>query len=287
MKVYDMNSSINGKYFLATAAEKTIQIYDADAKKRIAEFSTHYEFGGKRTCLSNNGKLMAVARYSRFGITLYDVVSKEILWVNKEVKRIQRICFSADESRIYVTNNDDVLYEISVNDGKVVSTKKHISEVAVGKNGVVEMLDHYGNRRIMFNGKMIVPEKGVLSLLIAEDHVFYSNIRGGLVCCSNSGHTVWQVENNEGEHYVKLSYCEKYNALIAIAYKFSEGRTKPYNFFDVYDISNGKILLSSDLDDGVDFTFINNSEKIVSGTGTVFSISDKGVSVEKDQYCFD
>ena len=121
MLVRHMKASNNGRYLLAAEYEKKVAAFDSVTGAKLGEYDTKYGPGGDRLCISDSGKLFAAAAYSRSGITLYEVESGKALWNTKEVKKIQRLHFSADDKVLYAINAENKRFTLSLADGSVTS----------------------------------------------------------------------------------------------------------------------------------------------------------------------
>lgn len=111
----------------------------------------------------------------------------------------------------------------------------------------------------------------------------FSNMGGGLFCYTSKGRLIWKANNKKAEHYTKLTYFEKYNYLLALAYKYDNPRTQPYYFVDVYDVLSGNLKYSLKLeDDATEYIFIKDSEKIISNRGSIYCFGEhEGVLCEE------
>lgn len=285
MVIRDMKASINGEYFLAAEYEKTIVVFNAVTGERIGKYDTHFEWGGERICITNTGKYFAVAAYGRYGVSLYDTYTGETIWTNKEIKKIQIINVSYDDKSIYVINGDNILFELSIDDGKVLSKKKNVKSICVDCYGGASM-DGSGNT-ISFVGEDIKTDISAFKLCRGLDRIFYSIRGGGIQCINKNGVTMWAADSNPKEHYLKLAYNEKNESVLALGYKFDEPREHPFYFLDIYDSNTGTVRCSKELDDAYAFTFINGSMEIVTGIGNVYKLGSDNIALSEKKYIFD
>ena len=277
MRIYEMASSQNGRFFLAAESEKTVAAYEADTGRKIGEYRTHFESGGKRMCIMDDGRYFAAAAYGRFGITLYETETGHALWTTKEVKRVQKIVFSADETTLLALNADERLYTISCTDGTILSVEKAITKAFSDVALDVKLINKA--QLIWNNMSANLENKKILRMCSGGGSVFCAILGGGLTCFSDSGNMVWHAESKPEEHYTRLCFCPKHNLIIGIGYKFGSSRTRPYHFIDGYSVETGDLVFSSELDtDSFEYTFVNQGEGIVSNTGKVYSLDQTGVS---------
>lgn len=283
MQVFEMAASLNGEYFLAAEFKNKIQVWSASNNKKLAEFSTHFAAGDKRMAISNDGSLLAAAAYARFGITLYDTNSVKEIWTNKQIKRIQQIAFSEDDSVLYVINSDNILYALAVSDGNILFSEQDRENITVSRFGTIV---ETAGKKIIYNKRLLsnMPYiKLVLGMCAFPQGFCFSNMGGGLFCYNPKGRLMWKADNKKAEHYVKLAYFEKYQYLLALAYKYDIPRTQPYYFVDVYDVLSGNLKYKLMLEeDASEYVFISNSEKIISNRGTIYCFGEhEGVLCEE------
>lgn len=276
-----MVSSKSGSYFLAAEFEKKVAAYESATGRKLGEYDTHFEGGGKRMCIADSGKYFATAAYGRFGITLFDTETGNAIWTTKEVKRIQMIFFSADDTKLLAINNDDKLYTISMTDGSIISVEKGIKKIFPDSTLEIKLTSC---ECLIWNGGSVSLTDKILRLCSGNGRVFCTIMGGGLKCFSSDESELWSVQNNPQEHYINLCYCPKFDYVIGIGYKFSSERTEPFHFLDVYSAESGTIVYSVGLNDKSQYTFIDNGERIVSGIGNVYTLEKDGFILNERQF---
>lgn len=282
MRIFEMESSKSGNYFLAAEIEKKVAVYESATGRKLGEYNTHFEGGGKRMCITDSGKYFAVAAYTRFGITLFDEKTGDTLWTVKEIKRIQQISFSSDETKLFAINNDDKLYTISITDGSIISVENDIRKIF--PDSVLEVRLADDTHHLMWDGGSANLNGKILQLCSGNSRVFCSIMGGGLKCFSVEGNELWSAKNNSQEHYVKLCCCPKFDYIMGLGFKFGSERTEPFHFLDVYSAASGEIVYSVGLNDATRYTFINNGEGIVSGAGNVYILQKDGYTMSEKQF---
>lgn len=281
MRVIEMESSKSGSYFLTAEFEKKVAAYESATGRKFGEYDTHFTSGGKRMCIADSGKYFAAAAYSRFGITLFDAETGSPLWTTKEVKRVQRIRFTDDDTKLLAINNDNILYTISTADGSIISVEKGIQKIFPDSLLEVKLTSR---NQLKWNGASVSIGNIVLGICSGNGRVFCSIMGGGLKCFSDGGSELWSVENKPEEHYIKLGYCSKYDYIIGLGYKYGAERTEPFHFLDVYSAANGAAVCSVGLNENsYDYTLINGAEGIVSGDGDVYILEQDCFTMNEKQ----
>lgn len=197
MRVFEMCSSINGKYLIAAEFEKQIQIWDTECNEKICDIKTHFLGGGKRLTVSNSGKNFSAVNYGRYGIELYSTENHMLLWQNKTIKQIQCVYFSADDSILYAINNDGKLYSLSVSDGNIESIEKNICYLFLSESGMLKL----SKTNELIYGALKIPSSDFNYCdIYPADEVFYYSLYGakGLFCCDAAGTVLWHNTKTTG-----------------------------------------------------------------------------------------
>ncbi|OAA87553.1 YncE family protein [Clostridium coskatii] len=280
MKVYELYSSIDGNYVIAGDFEKDTQVWNMRTYTKIIDLKTKYGSGGKRLAISDNGKFCADAAYNRFGVTLYDAKSGEIIWNIKEIKHIQRIRFTGNDENLSVSNNENQTFVLDLVDGKIISKINGARNIIYNKYGSnLIMNDYY----IKYNNYRIETkkEKLILDVYCLPNGFACSTVGEGLYVYNTNGLLMWKADNNKNEHFVSISYLKKYNYVCGIVYKYNSPRTAPYYVVYCYNAGTGDLKYAHDLDEGFSYAFIRESEQIISGSGRVFQLNEAGADVIK------
>lgn len=282
MRIFEMESSKSGNYFLAAEFEKKVAVYESATGRKLGEYNTYFESGGKRMCITDSGKYFAAAAYGRFGITLFDIEKQNALWTTKEIKRIQQISFSADDTKLFAINNDDKLYTIAMTDGSIISIENDIRKIFPDSTLEVKLTSD--THHLIWDGGSANLNGEILCFCSGSSKLFCSIMGGGLKCFSVEGSELWSAENKFEEHYIKLCYCPKYDYIVGLGFKFGSERTEPFYFLDVYSAESGDIAYSVGLNDTFQYTFIDNGERIVSGTGNVYILQKDSYTMSEKQF---
>lgn len=276
MAIFEMVSSLNGDYFLAAEFEENIQVWKADDYSKLASFSTHFLGGGKRMAISSDGTMVAAANYHRFGISLYAVDSGKEIWTTKKIKRIQNITFSPDDSILYVVNNDEILYALSVSDGSVLSTKKDVKKISINKFGIIEQSYDkcvYCDENRLNNVSFI--ENTTIDLCRLPQGFCFSNMGNGLFCYNQNGRLLWKAQNN-GESYGQLAYCQKYDYLLACGFKAGSYFVDAYPAVSTSKVNIPKYRLELKNANGNSCAFIKNGRKMITSLGEIYCFEETG-----------
>ena len=288
MRVFEMRSSINGEYLIAGDFEKQVQIWNTEHDQKICDMKTHFFAGGKRLTVSNSGKYFSAVNYGRYGVELYSTEEQLLLWQNKTIKQIQFVYFSADESILYVINNDKKLYSLSVSDGSIQSIEKNVSELFLTESGMIKLSK---TDELIYGTLKLQPPDLSYCDIYPTDNVFYYSICGakGLFCCDSTGTVLWHNENPTG-NIIKIAYNKEHHAISAIEERISPDADKNYDFYICsFDAGTGKLLYSEKIqcdNDTYCFAFADKGKKLITNAGAVFLWNGTEWQLSSVQYEF-
>jgi len=100
--VFDIATSRDAEVFLTAATEDQVIVWDLRTRRELRSFPAWIDLGGQRLALSPDGSVGYVGAYSRYGVAAHNVVTGEVLWRRKDLKRVQTLLVSPDGARLYV-----------------------------------------------------------------------------------------------------------------------------------------------------------------------------------------
>ena len=278
MKVYEMRCSINGKYLIAAEFEKQVQIWNTECDEKICDIQTHFLFGGKRLTVSNSGKYFSAVNYGRYGVEMYSIEDQQLLWQNKTIKQIQGVYYSADDSILYVINNDSKLYTLSVLDGSVQSIEKNVRYLFLTEFGMIRLSK---TNELIYGTLKIPPTNFDYCDICPADEAFYYSLSGakGLFCCDATGVVLWQTENPKGD-IIEIAYNKEHNVISAIEERISSDADIDFDYYICsFDAQTGKLLYYQKIQCGNDtycFAFADHGKKLITNTGEVLICNSSG-----------
>lgn len=289
MRVFEMCCSINGDYLIAGDFEKIIQIWDTKKDVKICEMKTHFLSCGQRRSVSNSGKFFSAVNYGRYGVELYSTEDKSLVWQNKEIKQIQGVYFSADDSILYAVNNDKKLYALSVSDGSIQSIEKGVEWLYLSEYGMIKAasLDEitYEN-----TDKIFLERKYVAVYPIKDGFCYSLEGTDGLYCCDSKGSIKWKAVNDPRGNFIKLIYDKDNNAVSAVEDRISSNPDKKSDYYIYsFDAGTGRIICSNVLqcdDKTYCFAFADQGKKLITNSGEIFIFNGKEWILTSVKYNF-
>lgn len=268
-------TSFNGDAFAAAEFEKVVYIWSFEDLKRLKTLDTKLDFGGKRLAISPKESLCAVGAYSRYGITMYDLNSGQVLWNNKELKKVQRLEFSLVDDTLYACFDDKPMHVINSRTGDITEKIKGIKNIWFSPYDNIYLTE--GNNLSLHNvesNKTLIINRetfAILDVKFAEDILFICESGGPLRAISiNDGRIIWQIKI-EDSHFLRIGYCEETNALYAVLWPYINGGNKI-----LYKIEKltGNVLGKTELEqDTVETEFIKKSSFLINSNGNVYGLT--------------
>lgn len=113
-------------------------------RPKVSEFPAVYDFGGSRVAISEDGRFVVTAAYSRPGVHAYRVSDGERMWISGRSRKAQRVAISGDCKRVFVCYNSAPMAELDAADGTVMTLASGVERIVVSPhtNHAVENRAH-------------------------------------------------------------------------------------------------------------------------------------------------
>jgi outer membrane protein assembly factor BamB len=248
-KVRHIATSYDGNVVAVGEFERKVSTWDLETKKRMADFDTVLDFGGRRLTVSRDGRYCAAGtydganlaenRYVGGSVAVYDTSTGEMLWQNKKIKRVQRLKFSVHSpGKLYAACGEQPLIVLESATGSVVEKfrdtdgiwESPYDEIEMREKGRGDFLyDSSTGKRI---GQLAYGGLGPLDVAFSENYVVAS-YAGGLVTCSDTKNCiqVWHHYAKEGR-YARISYNQMSHEFIAVDLHWTKGTNESIVWLD-------------------------------------------------------
>ncbi len=279
MDICEMRSSRNGKFFLTGDSDGNVTIFNSETGEKFGSYKTNFESGGNRMCVTDDGKYFVAAAYS-MDLTLYETAAGKELYKDDTFFHVQTVLFSLDEKQIFVLYSD-IMYTRTIG-VKGLETERNISDYYPDSDLPLKLS---GDRmKIKFPGKILKLEKSAMDMLSHDGKIYVAVFGGGMKCFLPNKKELWSVESNVNEHYQRIAYCEKYDYILGLGFKYNEPRTEPFHFVDVRSAQTGEIIYTVGLFRGYYYVFIRNGEGIASSNGDLYELGEKEFTLKENWF---
>ena len=212
----DYYGANNKKFYISIKATLDgygyVSLFDENRKILLQDIKSSYEIGGTRGAVSNDGKLFATAAYSHKGIDLRNI-NGNLIWNNKEIKKIQGLAFSSDNQYLYVWNGDEPehTYYVRIADG--VIERRIIASCIKPSLYSVDLILSKEDTLIIDSKKIKSPSFCFLDVTTTKEGICVSPVGEELIMYNHHGKLLWKssfVKEKEGNHIVQLISDESY-----------------------------------------------------------------------------
>ena len=212
----DYYASINKKFYISIKTTLDgygyVSLFDENGKTLLLDIKSSYEIGGTRGAVSNDGKLFATAAYSRKGIDLRNI-NGNLIWNNKEIKKIQGLAFSSDNQYLYVWNGDEPqhTYYVRISDGVV--ERRIVASWVQPSLCSSDLIFYKADTLIIDSKKIKAPTFCFLDVTATKEGICVSPVCEELVMYNHYGKLLWKsnfVKENKEDHIIQLISDESY-----------------------------------------------------------------------------
>src|SRR5947209_6994529 len=98
--IRQLAASRRGEVIAAAEFERTVHVYDLSTLERLRTIETTLDFGGRRLAISSDGQTIIAGAYYVDGIAAYSGGTGVELWRRKDLKKVQQIELSSDDSHV-------------------------------------------------------------------------------------------------------------------------------------------------------------------------------------------
>lgn len=206
----DYYASNNKKFYISIKttldAYGYVSLFDENGKILLQEIKSSYEIGGTRGAVSNDGKLFATAAYSHIGVDLRNN-NGNLIWNNKEIKKIQGLAFSSDNQYLYVWNGDEPehTYYVRISDG--VAERRIVASCIKPSLYSVDLIFSKEDTLIIDSKKIKSPSFSFLDVTTTKEGICVSPVGNELRMFDYFGNLLWEsnfVKGNEQNHIIQL-----------------------------------------------------------------------------------
>ena len=277
MKITEMRSSRDGKFFIAGSSDGEIIVINSETGERFGAYQTKFESGGRRMCVSDDGEYFAAGSYSR-DVSVYETKTGKAVYRDDTFFHTQNLRFSLDKKQLFVFYSD-IMYIRTLGE-KMLDIKHNISDYY--PDAEMPLTLSGDEMQIKFPGKILKLEKCVMDMFPKNGRVYCALFGGGMKCFSKTKKELWSADSNPNEHYQKIAYCEKTDCVMALGFKFSEPRTEPFHFVDVRNADTGELIYTAGLAEGNYFAFTNNG--ITADNGDFYELNENDFTLHKKRF---
>lgn len=176
-------------------------VYDCEEQTLQARFVGPYSIGGSRAAVTDDGKYVACAAWTKEGIALVETESGTTLWKKTNITRIQSVQFSKDESQVIIRTNEDEVYFLDREDGSRI---KKLSLEDYYVNIYHSDIEQKSEKELRKENQSYVRTKNACHQVVCTKQGIVAKCRpGGLFFYDYQGELLWQSKGGSDIAYIE------------------------------------------------------------------------------------
>ncbi len=280
--------SKNAKYLLACKFEKTVYVWDFQNREFLYLKNTSFETSAERIAISNDELSFVTCSWDKRNIVKYNITDGRIIWANKLISQTHSICFSPDDTKIYV-ESEKGFFTLDSKDGLIL--KKESKQIKMYDSGVNDIYilrkskKYYIYQKDKLITKMDLKSFAELDLCFGNDVFYTTEVANELRCIDIfTGKDIWSVKPTEGTHFLKISYCQEDSIIFAMLYTFE---TSGNNILFIIDANNGGIIGEYNLNErSAGFCFNSKNKLLILSEEIVYYLDKNPNNIKQEELKF-
>jgi WD40 repeat protein len=255
--IREIAAGYEGPIIAAVGIDDKVSVWDLDSSKKLSEFESSWDIGGRRLAISDDGKLCAVGAYQRYGVTVFDALKGATLWRRRDLRKVQSLKFSRHRAAVLAGIDEGALHVVDRASGVDLGTFRGIDEVWESPFGTQVFKERRSGNSVVEDSnyplKSVQIQRtsfGVLDTCFSPEHVAVSEAGGATsLYALDDGKLVWKYAEPD-HHIIGLAYCKRTREIVGINYSLRTG--------------GGTDIVALDLDTGIAARKISRDDLTIS-----------------------
>lgn len=272
--IRQLAASRSGSVVVAAEFENLVHLFDLRTLDCIRTIQTTLDFGGRRLAISNTGRIVIVGAYYETGIAGYSGEDGQELWRRKDLKKVQSIAFSGDDSRVLCCFDRGPCESLNVATGRSGKSLRGVRAVWESPFTPVRFLQRSKDYALADF------EASITSIPRVSFAVLDAAFSPTLVCVSESGGPVrafdvtsgvqvWQYTPPAGTHFLRVAFCEVLNSFAGVSWPFKSGGPL---LLQIFSPENGSPTVVADMGPATEIAFCLCGANVVTSAGGFFDV---------------
>jgi WD40 repeat protein len=271
-------ASRTGSVLAAAEFKQRVYLYDLQTLERAHTLQTTLDFGGRRLAISDDGRTVIVGAYERSGIAAYSGHDGRELWRRKDLKKVQNIHFSADNTRVFCCFDSRPCESLNPATGRSGMSLRAVRAIWESAYAPVRFLVRPRDYAI---GDFEAP---IASIPRVSFYVLSADFSPTLVCVTeaggpvrafdtSSGAEVWRHTPAQGTHFLQVAFCAGLRSFVGVSWPFERGGQ---NLLQRFSSDNGSPTVVCDVGPAAELEFCQRGARLVTDAGSVFDVASGG-----------
>ena len=264
--------------FATAIFENTVSIWSYKEKRKITEFDTVLDFGGRRLLfIPGETPFLIAGAYERHGICAYDALTGELLWQRKDLYKIQFLnAIRRSNKEIFVGAGFDArpFLFLDLVSGDTVTFFKGIRKMYSGKKSISiistanKQIKYICTEDFSFKWAKKTDTFAFLDAAVGPESIVISQVAGPLHCIDVKGELLWNWQPKEGSHILSVAWFELEKIWLAIRWSYKKGGDKELIAID----NKGNQLWSNTIGTCAECEFFNSGSSLITSDGTIIDV---------------
>ena len=260
--------------------EQNVYVWDVAAHALVSNFTTTLDFGGTRLAITSDGQHCIVGAYRRHGIAAYAARTGQEVWRRKDLKKVQDIHVSLDDSQLYCGFQGASYHILDRETGQTKAKWRGVKDVwesAYERLLLIEkhdlILRAHDDTRI---GAIPRVTFAILSVAFGPRSACVSE-SGGPVRCFHTQNCdeMWRFIPEPGKHVLRLAYCQATNCFVGVIWPYEHGGSMALIEFAA---NSGIAREMANLDEPAESEFFGRGSRLVTSDGRVWNVPNGTVA---------
>jgi hypothetical protein len=273
--IRQLAASRAGSVVAAAEFEHLVHLFDLRCLDRVRTIQTTLDFGGRRLAISDDGRIVVVGAYRVSGIAAYSSEDGRELWRRKDLKKVQKIAFSGDDSHVLCCFDSGPCATLNVATGRSGRSLRGVRGVWESPFAPVRFLERSKDYAIADL------EAPIVSIPRVSFAVLDAALSPTLVCVSEAGGPVrafdvssgaeaWRHTPPAGTHFLRVAFCEASRSFAGVSWPFERGGQLLLQLFSRED---GSPTVVADVGAETETVFCARGAQLLTSAGCLFDVA--------------
>jgi hypothetical protein len=239
-RIPEIAVSYSGSITAIGHSDGSVTTWNLSTNSEVCHFESHFETGGRRLAISNDGAMCAVGAYDGYGISMHDTVDGKMIWQRKDLQKVQTLTFGNQHSGALIACFDSKpCHILNATTGETISTLRGVRrfyrcyvngrQLRVGARDF--KLFNRDQKRSL--GSVKVKSFAVLDAVFTERSVVVAEPAGPTRCfdCTDLG-LKWEYAPKPGMHILALGYRRDTQEVLGVCWGYMVGGDATLLAFD-------------------------------------------------------
>ncbi|MCA9310936.1 MAG: WD40 repeat domain-containing protein [Phycisphaerales bacterium] len=226
-RVRHIATTWDGDRVAAAQFEERVAVWNLRQRQQVSEFDTILGFGGRRLCITRDGRFVVAATYHTQGVACYDANDGTLCWQRRGLKTAQHVSIDDSSGTVLVSFEMRSALALDLATGSELSTARDVRKSFVSPHTQARALAGKSGTVRIFTAPdpwSVRVRHPVLTIAFSPTAVAISEMGGPVSCYAlETGQEQWRQTWLPNEHAIRIGYVAAANAFACVASRFDRG----------------------------------------------------------------